>query len=144
MVLLGEYHFQQTYFVTATSVKSRFALLRDVNISRFAIIFFGNPFRFKVPDLQEEGHFFTSSIVPLSKSDLYTSSTPNPQPLQQWLLEQLLYKGLQHFEFPQHCSGALVVNMFVFNIIPDLLQLFVAPSIVVVLSISEEILLGRF
>ena len=90
MVLLGEYHFQQTHFVTATSVKSRFALLRDVNISRFAIIFFGNPFRFKVPDLQEEGHFFTSSIAPLSKSDLYTSSTPNPQPLQQWLLEQLL------------------------------------------------------
>ena len=45
-------------------------------------------------------------------------------------------KGLQHFEFPQHCSGALVVNMFVFNIIPDLLQQIVAPSIVVVLSIS--------
>ena len=141
MVLLGEYHFQQTYFVTATSVKSRFALLRDVNISRFAIIFFGNPFRFKVPDLQEEGHFFTSSTAPLSKSDLYTSSTPNHQPLQQWYN---CCKGLQHFEFPQHCSGALVVNMFVFNIIPDLLQQIVAPSIVVVLSISEEILLGRF
>ena len=91
MVLLGEYYLQETYFVKATSLKSRFALLRAVNISRFAIIFFGNPFLFKVPDLQEEGHFFTSSIAPLSKSDLlYTPSTPNHQPLQQWLLKQWL------------------------------------------------------
>ena len=90
MVLLGEYYLQETYFVTATSLKDRFALLRAVNISRFAITFFGNPFLFKVPDLQEEGHFFTSSIAPLSKSDLYTSSTPNHQPLQQWLLKQWL------------------------------------------------------
>ena len=134
MVLLGEYYLQETYFVRATSLKDRFALLRAVNISRFAIIFFGNPFLFKVPDLQEEGHFFTSSIVPLSKSDLYTSSTPNPQPLQQWLLKQYGCKGLVSNvwnSFPQHYSGALVVNMFVFNTIPDFLQLIVVPSIVV-------------
>ena len=80
MVLLGEYYLQETYFVMATSLKDRFALLRAVNISRFAIIFFGNPFLFKVSDLQEEGHFFTSSIAPLSKSDLYTSSSPSKPP----------------------------------------------------------------